>query len=223
MKLLQLILIIFPCGLFAQNTIVNDISFLRKNILKIGPGQLVNSSNPGIEIAFERFTGERFSSQIVLNYLTINDIYEGEVERTGGYRIAFEEKYYVPNYRSGGFIALELDFFKNGLKTSETFTETFINDQGMQEIREIENDYVVKRDVFSVNFKLGKQFNYSRFIFTIYGGFGLRFKNIYEEGRIGEDEDIKGSFFSLFSNPNLEPGKTTTISLPLNIRVGYTF
>lgn len=97
-----------------------------KQLIKVTPAKIFSIHNSSIEVAYERPTGKDFSTQLMVSYLFLNSIYQISSrfkENTKGYRIAFEERFFLKKVAPfGSYIALELDYLKKGPFMKSTFT-----------------------------------------------------------------------------------------------------
>lgn len=79
--------------LFAFNSYGQTDFEIHKNQIKFSPVKMIDPINTGIEISYERRTGN-FSTQIATAYLT--DIFRvGDFRQLKGFRIGIEKKYFL--------------------------------------------------------------------------------------------------------------------------------
>ena len=73
---------------------------------------------------------------------------------------------------------------------------------------------------------IGYQRIYKRFFLDIYGGLGVRFKNVIHSGRkFPGDAWSFGNYFEIINIDYIKnhEGKYAALSVPLNIGIGWTF
>lgn len=85
------------------------------------------------------------------------------------------------------------------------------------------DSFGIKKQTYSLNFKLGYQFIFKRLSFDLYAGLGLMRKNVKHFDRIDPSDEME-----MPRHPNIyyianREGKYWAVSIPLNIRIGWLF
>lgn len=202
-----------------------------KQLIKFTPMKLVGFHNSSFEVAYERPTGEDFSTQIMASVLLPNTLTTSR-ERprfmTRGFRVAIEERYYFKKDAPyGPYFALELDFLKKNFYTKQWFSNQKMNHHFYETPRvEYEDVFLVKTQFFSSNFKFGYQKEYEKFFVDFYFGLGKRYHNtVHEQRENPEDFFITTDNFPFLElkSQRIAKGKFTSVSVPVNVRLGWRF
>ncbi len=207
-KVLICIVTILPHFLSAQ-----DNRAVYKNQIKFSPFRLVDLCDPGIELSYERLYSKRFSTQVSGSY-DIDFFGMFAFHAFHGYRLSVEEKYFPESTGTHRkYISLDLvrnnNHYNNELQYMDTTTH------------EIKSDgFTIYRKTFSINLKYGKQIVLNRFIIDWCAGIGIKQRNVTDNGRTHIYPRAKGT--NLLGELE-EPGKSTTLNLPINIKIGYIF
>jgi hypothetical protein len=198
-----------------------------KYIVKMTPLKIVDLVNPGIELSLERRTGNYFATQLMASYLLpftfedFNTIYKPNIK---GYRVAIEEKYYFRKTTpTGPYISLELNYLKNRYRTIESFGIKNIYSDSTYNNTNYSDTIRIYKQTFSINFKFGYQFIVNRLSFDFFAGPGLRYKDVRHLDRINPNDEMqmpREPNEHYITNVN---GQFWTFSMPLNIRIGWTF
>lgn len=208
-KIFILLLFILPQILFAQS----ENSFY-KNQIKISPLRIIDLSDPGIELSYERLFSKRFSTQVSGSYDA--DLF-GLFAFHGfhGYRFSLEEKYFLETTAAYNrkYISVDLVWNNNHYKHAVKYSDTTTNEIDVER-------FTIYRKTFSVNLKYGKQILYNRFIIDWCIGAGIKFRNVNSPNRTHPLPVSKGINFL---NALTQTGKSTTFNLPVNIKIGYVF
>lgn len=198
-----------------------------RNIVKITPLKIVGLFSPSIELSYERRTSRRFSTQLMASYLLPNSPIAREREFNPdikGFNVAVEERYYLKKSKAfGPYVSFELNYLKNqykgiwnfGVKDMRTDTTSlFVN---------YPDTFGIKKQTYSFNFKLGYQLMVKRIAIDFYAGLGFRYKDVKHFDRINPNHVMEDPRHpSAFYITNLE-GKYWTVSIPLNIKIGWVF
>jgi len=190
---------------------------IHPNIIKFTPLKIIGLHNAAIELAFERRTHSRLSTQLMVSYLLPYN-YQGNLE-VKGFRMALEEKFYIrklANY--GPYVGLELDYLNS--VTKKTFSLN--SPDSSYYASSYSDDVNVHKQNIGLNLKYGYQFMAKRLAIDIYAGLGIRFKNIKHFDRINFNDKIMGPRHPTFENLD-RVGNAITFSLPLNVRLGWAF
>lgn len=199
-----------------------------KNQLKLSPLKIIDLINPGLEVSYERRTGN-FSTQISAAYLT--DVFNiSGFSQLKGFRVGLEEKYFVniPNkkiFRQTAnfqpYLATNLSLSNIDYKFESRFG-TEAPDTGIPS-----NGYLdafgVKKQTVALNFRYGFQTIYHQFVFDVSFGIGLKYKNVKHYDRdFPEDKIDESRHFNVYDIANQEMNGLT-FNLPATIKIGYVF
>lgn len=197
------------------------------NIFKITPLKFLGTVNPSIEISYERKTGRIFSTQIMASYLfpmTIMDIGNEFKPNISGFRVSLEEKLYLKKSAPiGPYISFEFNYLKNQYQDVWMFGVENIYSDTTYNYTNYEDTYGINKQTYSFNLKLGYQLITKRLSFDFFGGLGIRYKDVVHFDRINPNDKME-----MPRHPNVyyisnKEGKYWTISIPLNVRIGWTF
>ncbi len=212
----------------------NDISYLTykpfdnfRNIFKITPLKLVGIVNPSVELSYERKTGHSFSTQLMASYLlpiSVMDIGNDFKPDIKGFRVSLEEKYYFKKSAPlGPYVSFEFNYLNNQYKDVWNFGVKNIYSDTTYNFTNYPDTFGIKKQTYSFNLKFGYQLIVKRLSFDIYGGLGLRYKDVKHFDRINPNDDMEMPRHpNVYYITNLE-GKYWTVSIPLNVRIGWTF
>ena len=200
-----------------------------KQLLKFTPIKFVGFHNASIEVAYERTTGEDFSTQLMASYLLPSSIADYGIKprfNTKGFRFSIEERFYFKKDAPyGPYFALELDY----LKKKHLANSFFSNQESIDTIdetmyREYEDTFLVNTRFLSTNFKFGYQKEFEKIFVDFYLGIGRRYRTTSHKQRDNPSDFIivPHGHFNLHHN-RIKSGKSTSISLPLNLRIGWRF
>lgn len=188
------------------------------NILKFTPLKLLGITNPAFELSYERRTAPSFSTQLMVSYLlprTVWDFSKPTIINMNGFRTALEEKFYFRKSAPfGPYLGLEFDYLTSRYDDIRSFST--ISSQPDQ--------VSIKKENYSLNFKFGYQLITKQLSFDCFMGLGLRYKNVKHLNSTNNNgnNDREPPYFNMFYNYSRE-GKYTVLSMPLNVRVGWTF
>ena len=200
-----------------------------KQLLKFSPVKLFGFHNSSIELAYERPTGSDFSTQLMVSYLIPNNIYSLSAdfkENTKGYRLALEERFYIKKDAPyGPYFALELDYLEKKFNAEAFFSnQDFNNEFDEETYLEYEEPFVVNTRFLSTNFKFGYQKEYDKIFVDFYFGIGRRYRTTFHEKRDNPEDHLVNNYGHFDLNYNrIKAGKSNTISIPLNLRLGWRF
>jgi len=197
------------------------------NILKISPLKPAGYINPSIELSYERITGSRFSTQIMASYLLPSTlIYIGTDVKPNikGYSVSLEERFYFEKPAPAGFyISSEFNYLRNQYKDVAYFGIEDIYSDTTYNYTNYLDTFGIKKQTFSINFKLGYQIIHKRLSLDFYAGLGFRYKNVTHYDRINPEDKLE-----IPRHPNIfyitnKEGEYWTVSIPFNFRIGWTF
>ncbi len=196
------------------------------NVLKLSLSALSNPVNPGIELSYERKIHARWSSQVMMTWLlpgsllnSGNDIDLG----IKGYRIGFEQKYYFRRTAPRGMYAsAECSFLQNNYTAQWNFGVENITDTSYHNTN-YPDDFDVSKKTYTFNLKSGYQLFYKSWSMDLSAGIGLRYKDVRHFNRINPQDQMEWPRHpNIFYITNRE-GKYWTVSLPLQVKIGWSF
>ena len=196
------------------------------NILKITPLKITGFVNPSIEVSHETRTGKSFSTQFMASYLLPSSVWNlgtGVNPGVKGLRVAVEEKFYLKRSAPlGRYVSVEFNYLKNQYKDIWYFGVANIYADSTS-FNNYPDTFGVKKQTFSFNFKFGHQVIVKRLAFDYYVGFGLKYRDVTHFDRINPSDEME-----IPRHPNVHyfknlEGKSWTVSIPLNLRIGWTF
>ena len=197
------------------------------NIIKITPLKLVDLVNPSIELSYERLTGRSFSTQLMascllpINLVGVIKDFNPEIK---GFRFSVEEKFYFKKSAPlGPYAGFEFNYLNNQYKDIWNFDVKNTNSGTAYNYTNYSDTFGIKKQTFSFNLKFGYQIITKRLAIDFYAGLGLRYKDVRHFDRINPNDKME-----IPGHPNVyyltnQEGKYWTISIPLNLRIGWTF
>jgi hypothetical protein len=196
-------------------------------IFKITPLKIVGLINPSIELSYEQRTGRSFSAQIMVSYLlpvSVMDIGNDFKPNIKGFSVSIEEKFYFKKSAPlGPYLSFEFNYLSNQYKDIWNFGVKNIYSDTTYHSTNYPDTFGIKKQTYSFNLKLGYQLIVKRLSFDFYAGLGLRYKDVRHFDRINpKDEMEMPRHPNVYYITNLE-GKYWTVSIPLNVRIGWTF
>lgn len=224
MRRLIFIIIVILSGLtvFGQQ----GESAFKKNVIKITPFKMLDLSNPAIEMIYERKISLHFSTQFMASYIISNSLSnfgDNFSPNNKGYRIALEEKYYLRSTTPKGiYFSLEFNYLSIDYNAIENFGEKNIYDS-LYLNTYYPDSISISKQTYSMNCKIGYQFHIKRFTLDVYGGLGLRYKDVTHNDRIKPEDEMEMPRHPNFYYYKNQEGKYWTIIFPLNVSIGYSF
>ncbi len=198
--------------------------------LKLSPIRLVDPINPGFELSLERSFKGSWSTQVSVAYIA--DLFKTATyfEQMNGYRFGLEQKYFVLNTRIvRPYAAVEAIFYHVTFKASEKFenNQLFLNEEGYEErrYRSYTDTFSVYKNTFTLNTKIGVQVLLNSLVLEAYVGLGLKYRAV-EHGDRQYPEDKLVRYDTWIPSPKLmavSEGRYFTLSVPLNVKIGYRF
>lgn len=196
-----------------------------ENTLKITPLKTIALLNPSLELSYERRTGRSFSTQLTASCLlpiSIMDLGASFKPSIRGFSAAVEEKYYLKKSAPlGAYVGLELNYLN--VQQYEILNFTAKNNNQDTINRNYSDTFRVKKQTYSFNIKFGYQVIVKRMAIDLYAGLGLRYKDVAHFDRLDPQDPM-----ALPRHPNIyylanRNGKYWTVSIPLNMRIGWRF
>jgi len=196
-------------------------------ILKITPLRAVSMINSGFEISYEKKISNSFSTQIMASYLlplSVWDLGYDFKPEINGFQLAVEEKYYLKKSAPlGPYISFEFNYLQNKYRDIGRFGVANIYSDTLYNNTNYADTIGIRKKTYSFNLKLGYQYIIKRFSIDIYAGLGARYKDVLHTDRLKPEDEME-----VPRHPNVyyitnKDGQYWTISIPLNIRIGWTF
>ena len=199
-----------------------------KQLFKVTPLKLIGIQNASLELAYERPTGEDFSTMLMLSWLLPASLYsfnDDPAPETKGFRFALEERFYFKEDAPfGPYFALELDYLnKHSYARREFAPLRVVVDPYDYHEDSYEDTFIVNASYLSRNFKFGYQREFSAFFLDFYIGLGVRTRNISHSKRINLADVLLSYMHYDFNYSRLKEGHSSTLSFPLNARLGWRF
>lgn len=197
------------------------------SILKFSPLKIVSFINPGMEIAWEQKTSNSLSTQFTGAYLlpmSVMDLNIGFRPHIRGFQFGVEERcYYRKSAPAGPYVGLEFSY----LNTRYQDVAFFGKANPFADTTEIYTNYAdtfgIKKQTYTLNFKIGYQYIRKRLLIDLYTGLGARYKDVVHFDRIKPEDEME-----VPRHPNIyhianKKGRYWTENFPFNIRIGWTF
>ena len=204
---------------------LDSISAKRKNLISITPLRLFALSNSGVEVNYERKTGNSLATEFMATYLLPTNILDmGDFNHdTRGYRFVVEEKFYLKKSAPiGPYLGFGINHLNTHYKEIEEFGPAGINSRDNNFVSYADSILIYKRTT-DYNLLFGFQEITNRLSIDFYCGLGLRNRYVVHRNRINTD-DVMVSPIDLNFNylSNLE-GKYMTGIFLLGIKIGWMF
>ena len=198
-----------------------------KGILKITPLKTVSILNSGIEIGLEKKINNSFSAQIMTSNLLPNSVWDLGYDfkpEIKGFQQALEGRYYMKKTAPlGPYISFEFNYLQNKYRNISRFGPANLNSDFWYDNTIYADTIGIRKKTYSFNFKHGYQFIKNRFSIDIYAGLGAKYKDVLHKDRLKPEDEMEiPRHPNVYYSSNKE-GKYWTISLPLNIRIGWIF
>ena len=200
-----------------------------KQLFKFTPLKLIGINNASVEIAYERTTGNDFSSQLMASWLlpvSLNSITDNPLPEIKGYRVAFEERFYFRKRAPHGpYFAIEIDYLKKEHYTrrgfvSPEYAEDYYYDYGTEEYMD---SFLVKTNFIGRHVKFGYQKEFKKIFLDCYFGLGVRTRNVAHAKRFNPNDVLVSNRHFDLEYTRIKEGKTNTLNVPFNIRLGWRF
>ncbi len=191
-----------------------------KNIIKFTPLMLIGLVNPGIELSYERKTTSKFSTQFMGSILFDLENKSSVV----GFRISIEEKYfYRDSSPIGPYVSFEINYLQKKYYDTWNFGIADVNYNPNYNNTNYSDTYGINKKTLSFDLKWGYQKIIKRFVINFYAGLGLKYRNVNHFGRINPNDEMEST-----PHPNIylisnREANEWTISIPLNISLGWEF
>jgi hypothetical protein len=214
-----------PENTYLSNFSLDSSEIIHPNFLKVTPLKILGTFNPSIELSYGRRTGKHYYSEISLGYILpesysySDPIIKPEMK---GFTLGLEEKYF---YNISGpvsnYVGFECAYLNNQFKDVWTFEKAK---------KYLDSNYIsyqdtigIKKQTIRFNFKVGRQYVYESLVIDIYAGLGLRFKDVRHYDKLNSNDNMYRP-----RHPNIfyivsREGKYWTLSLPLNVKIGWNF
>ncbi len=201
-----------------------------KFIVSLTPEKVISAVNPVIEVGGEKKLNSSFSAAAMFGYLLPGN-YSSKTQddlapNTKGISAGLEAKWFIHRSAPQGFYTgLGFNYLNNRYRASASFTHA-TDTNAMPMFLDYVDTFGIHKQTYSINLLIGYQRIYKRLSFDVYGGLGLRFKNVQHLGR-----KYPGDYFAPGENfefvdaayLNNRPGKYAVLNVPLNFRIGWTF
>jgi hypothetical protein len=203
---------------YVPNKRINDSL---KNQIKFTPLKLFGLVNPGLELAYERKTSSEFSTQFMCSLLFDNK--QSNTPLTG-FRASVEEKFfYKKSAPIGPYLSFEINYLQKKYYDTWNFGVADIYSDPNYSNTNYSDTYGINKKTLSFNIKWGYQTIIKRLVFDFYAGLGLKYRNVQHFDRINPNDEMEGTLHpNIYLIGNRE-AKEWTISIPLNIKVGWVF
>ncbi len=211
-------------SIYYDYNIYNPKLINAKNSLKLTPLKAIGLFNPRLELSYERLLSKNISLQISGGYLMpvpFRRNYDYFISDRTGFTATVEGRYYLNQTFAGTYVAMNFDYLNSNHPEIRSFLDT---DRSFL----FQDSITVIKQTYTTNFLVGYQKVVGSFVFNFYAGLGLRFRDVkYKDLTLDNAVEIyrRNDFFPIedfYENSNLR-GFTNSISIPLNMKVGYLF
>lgn len=201
-----------PLGYYTDSSLPSQY----KNVIKISPFTIFDGVNPAIDVAYERVLNKNFSLQARFSQMIDIKDESNRMKNLRGYKYGLGGRYFFKNNAPKGFY-LAADY--NHLKTNYNASLGFKTSQRNY----YSENVLINKETHDININLGYQYVSNHFLADVYLGLGFKHKNIVHKNRqFPQDEQTWLNPLNFWQDGNRE-GKRIVLSMPLNVRLGYTF
>jgi hypothetical protein len=197
----------------------------RKSIIKFTPFRIVALSNPGVELSYERKTGNQFSTEFMATYLLPSNILEtGSYNPDArGYRIGVEEKFYLNKSAPlGPYLAIGMNHLHTHYNEIASFGPEGINSRDSN-LESYSDSILIYKRTTDFNFLFGYQDISNRISFDFYCGLGIRHKDVVHKNRVNPNDVMVMPIDLNFNYISNIDGRFQTVILLLGIKIGWIF
>lgn len=194
-------------------------------IVSITPLKIIDLSNPAIQITGEKKIGSSLSGGLSFGYLLPGYKSGNVAPKTKGITSGAMLKWFTHHSAPQGFYtAMGFYYLANSYRATEGFRHTSPDSTAPGLPYNYTDTFTIHKQTYTINLMMGYQRIYKRFSVDVYAGLGVRFKNV-----VYTDRKFPGDSPSFFRNlfnflyPKNQQGKYSALSVPLNIRLGWTF
>jgi len=200
-------------------------------ILGITPLKIVDASNPAFEITGEKKLSASLTGNVMFGYLLPGNKAIGSgnevAPKTKGITAGLVAKWFPYHSAPQGFYtALGFDYLRNSYHAAAGFNHTTPDSANTQVPYNYTDTFMIHKKTYTVNMIIGYQRIFKRFSLDVYGGLGVRFKNVVYTGKKFPGDNwnyFRNGFGINYSYLKNRQGKYNALSVPLNIRIGWTF
>jgi hypothetical protein len=202
-----------------------------KNQIKFTPLKLIGSFNSGLEVAYERKTSKKFSTQFMGSLLFNSLVLKNEESPTSleGFRASIEQKYfYNESAMLGPYVSFEVNYMQKKYYDTWSFGDIPADYDpysypNSDKVIYYSDTYGINKKTLSLNFKWGYQTIIDRFVIDAYIGIGPKYRDVRHFDRINptyKEEGVDDLNIGRFGKREV---KEWSISIPLNVEVGWAF
>jgi hypothetical protein len=205
---------------------------LLKNQIKFTPLKLIGSFNSGLEVAYERKTSKKFSTQFMGSLLFNSLVLKNEKSPTSleGFRASIEQKYfYNESALIGPYLSFEVNYMQKKYYDTRNFGDIPADydpylDPNYDKVKYYSDNFGINKKTLSFNFKWGYQTIINQLVIDAYVGIGPRYRDVRHFDRINPNDEIQGTDGDLdISRIGILEAKEWSLSIPLNVKVGWAF
>ena len=168
-------------------------------ILSLTPLKLIDFSNPALEITGEKKLSSSLSGDLMFGYLLpgYKSLGSGNVApKTRGITTGVALKWFTHHSAPQGFYtALGFDYLVNAYHATANFNHSQPDSANPGVPHNYTDTFMIHKQTYTINMMIGYQRIFKRFSFDVFGGLGLRYKNVVHTGRKFPDDPW--SFFRI--------------------------
>ena len=132
-------------------------------------------------------------------------------------------RYFNENAPKGFYVSMELDYLKTSYDAVLEFYDPDSNIEDSYDYETYADDISIDKQVSTLNFKGGWQMLLNHFAVDVYAGIGVRYKDVVHHGKENPDSIMDNYFEPNYDDITHQEGHIWTISIPLNVKIGYIF
>ena len=204
-------------------------SMVKVNALKFAPLNLLDFINTSVEVSYERAISQRFSWQISGAYFLPKRVVDWDEDfnnQSKGGRLRVEgRKYFSQNHRAlnGYYAAVDLSYLHNNYNAIHHFGEDWYYEPDSIPNIAYFDTVNVRKQTYTLNVKFGQQTALKRLVLDVYVGIGLKYRDVMHRERINPADELSQPRHPNVIHISDREAHGWTISLPINLKLGYVF
>ncbi|MEX2485216.1 MAG: hypothetical protein WED10_11670 [Brumimicrobium sp.] len=204
-------LFLYPALALSQNGSVPS------NQIKLSAEQLINPTNWGVKLSYERsYLLNRLSTEIGG---TILIPYSSDY-RQNGFRTHVSQKYFY--YRKGihQYVGVGYEYQLSSFSDVDYFTDSTLAEFPY---KGVEDEYTGQKELHIVNLLWGFQIIKNHFVFEFGGGIGIKYRNVEHFDRANPDYEMVRPRHPNFNYSSMVESEGFHINFPITVKIGYVF
>lgn len=208
----------FLIWLFFSTSIVfgqNDIVF--HNQIKLSAEQLLNPTNWGIKLSYEKsYLQNRLSIEIGGTVL----IPYSEEYRQKGFRTHVSQKFFYHRKSTHQYFGVGYQYQNSSFSDVGYFTDSTLAEFPFKGIKD---QYTGTKELHMINLLWGFQIIKNHFVFEFGGGIGIKYRSVEHFDRANPDYEMVRPRHPNINYSAMVESEGFHISFPITVKIGYVF